>query len=258
MVTGGNESNSVLRSGPCRLRQTEPAYQTGPGCDVRPIYGIAMPGRPVSDDDTVDDDKPERDKKRRFTLKCFQLNKLTGYVFCNGEDRVPIPNDSRDLDKPDNYRSIFTAVDGDTMKVAWQIIVDGNLDNTDADYQGKYAFSTCYNSEGATNLAGMMANEQDWVVIFNLKRIEEAVKKGDFKEMNGVPVIDGRKGSAYTRYVPVSNNPHGLNTAPDGIHIVAAGKLSPTVTVGESFPAATMWMPSGAVFMPCGLLATGT
>ena len=77
----------------------------------------------------------------------------------------------------------------------------------------------------------MTASEQDWVVIFNIKRIEEAVKKGDFKEMNGVPVIDGRKGSRYTRYVPVSNNPHGINTAPDGIHIVAAGKLSPTVTV---------------------------
>src|SRR6476619_7322020 len=155
----------------------------------------------------------------------------TGYVFCNGEDRVPIPNDGRDLDKPAQYGSIFSAVDGDTMKVAWQVIVDGNLDNTDADYQGKYAFSTCYNAEEGVTLAEMTANEQDWVVIFNLKRIEEAVKKGDFKEMKGVPVIDGRKGSPYTRYVPVSNNPHGMNTAPDGIHIVAAGKLSPTVTV---------------------------
>ncbi|MBV1795931.1 TAT-dependent nitrous-oxide reductase [Siccirubricoccus sp. G192] len=155
----------------------------------------------------------------------------TGYVFCNGEDRVPIPNDGRDLDKPENYRSIFTAVDGDTMKVAWQIIVDGNLDNTDADYQGKYAFSTCYNSEGGVTLAEMMAAEQDWVVIFNLKRIEDAVKRGDFREIGGVPVLDGTKGSPLTRYVPVPNSPHGINTAPDGIHVVANGKLSPTATV---------------------------
>jgi nitrous-oxide reductase len=77
----------------------------------------------------------------------------------------------------------------------------------------------------------MMAKEQDWIVIFNLKRIEDAVKNGDFKEMGGVPVIDGRHGSSYTRYVPVANSPHGINTAPDGIHVVANGKLSPTVTV---------------------------
>ena len=144
----------------------------------------------------------------------------TGYVFCNGEDAVPLPNDGKILDDSKQYRSIFTAIDGDTMKVAWQVIVDGNLDNVDADYQGKYAFATCYNSEEGVTLAEMTANEQDWVTIFNIKRIEEAVKKGDFKELNGVPVIDGRKGSRYTRYVPVSNSPHGINTAPDGIHVV--------------------------------------
>ena len=158
----------------------------------------------------------------------------TGYVFCNGEDRVPIPNDGKILDDPKKYSALFTAVDGETMKVAWQIIVDGNLDNVDADYQGKYAWSTCYNSEEGVTLAEMMAKEQDWVVIFNLKRIEEGVKKGDFKEINGVPVFNGRHGSPYTRYVPVGNSPHGINTAPDGIHFVASGKLSPTVTVFDA------------------------
>jgi nitrous-oxide reductase len=155
----------------------------------------------------------------------------TGYVFCNGEDRVPLQNDGTTMNDKSTYRAIFTAVDGETMKVAWQVMVDGNLDNVDADYQGKYCFATCYNSEEGVNLAEMMGNEQDWIVIFNLKRIEDAVAKGDFEEINGVPVLDGRKGSPFTRYVPVPNSPHGINTAPDGIHVVANGKLSPTVTV---------------------------
>ena len=159
----------------------------------------------------------------------------TGYVFCNGEDSVPIPNDGTTAKDPKSYRCIFTAVDGETMKVAWQIIVDGNLDNVDADYQGKYAFSTCYNSEEGLTLGEMTAAEQDWIVIFNLKRIEEAVKAGRAEMIGGVPVLDGRKkdgkDSPYTRYVPVPNSPHGINTAPDGIHVVANGKLSPTCTV---------------------------
>ena len=155
----------------------------------------------------------------------------TGYVFANGEHRVPIPNDGRDLDDPSKYHAIFTAIDGDEMKVAWQVMVDGNLDNCDADYQGLYAFSTCYNSEGGVTLAEMTAAERDWAVIFDIKRIEEGVKKGDFKTIGGVPVLDGRKGSPYTRYVPISNSPHGCNTAPDGRHVVINGKLSPTASV---------------------------
>jgi nitrous-oxide reductase len=158
----------------------------------------------------------------------------TGYVFCNGEDRVPIPNDGKTLNDAKKYSAIFTAVDGETMNVAWQVKVDGNLDNVDADYQGKYAWATCYNSEEGVTLAEMMAKEQDWVVVFNLKRIEEAVKKGEVEMLGGVPVIDGRAGSKFTRYIPVPNSPHGINTAPDGIHFVANGKLSPTVTVFDA------------------------
>lgn len=155
----------------------------------------------------------------------------TGYVFANGEHRVPIPNDGSVLDDPSKYHAVFTAIDGDEMEVAWQVIVDGNLDNVDADYEGNYAFASSYNSEEGVTLGEMMSQDMDHCVIFDIKRIEAGIKAGDFKLINGAKVIDGRKGSKYTRYVPIPNSPHGVNTAPDKRHIVINGKLSPTVSV---------------------------
>ncbi|WP_333684405.1 TAT-dependent nitrous-oxide reductase [Pontibaca methylaminivorans] len=157
----------------------------------------------------------------------------TGYVIGNGEFETPIVNDGSVLDEPEKYVSFFTAVDGDEMKVAWQVIVSGNLDNTSTDYQGKYFFSTSYNAANGMNLAEMSEQEVNHVVVFNVKEIEKGVESGDVEVLNGVPVIDGRKGQnkKYTRYIPVPNSPHGCNTSPDGNYIIAAGKLSPTCTV---------------------------
>lgn len=157
----------------------------------------------------------------------------TKYVFCNAEFRIPHPNDGRDLTDPTKYRTMFNAIDAETMEVAWQVIVDGNLDNTDADYKGTYACSTCYNSEGGVDLAGTMRNERDWAVVFNIPRIEAAIAAGKFTTIGSskVPVLDGTHGSELTLYVPVPKSPHGMNTSPDGEYFVANGKLSPTVTV---------------------------
>jgi len=155
----------------------------------------------------------------------------TKYVICNGEFEVPVVNDGTDMDNPKAYRSMFNVIDAEKWEVAFQVIVSGNLDNTDADYDGKYFASTCYNSEMGTNLGEMITAERDHVVVFSLERCEAAIKAGKYKMMNGVKVLDGQKGSDLTRYIPVPKSPHGLNTSPNGKYFAANGKLSPTVSL---------------------------
>ncbi|HSH47210.1 MAG TPA: TAT-dependent nitrous-oxide reductase [Halomonas sp.] len=157
----------------------------------------------------------------------------TKYVFANAEFFIPHPNNGQDMEDPENHYTMFNALDAESMEVAWQVIVDGNLDNTDADYTGRFAASTCYNSEKGLTLADTMRAERDWVVVFDVHAIEKAVEAGDYETLGDseVPIVDGRKGSKLTRYIPVPKNPHGLNTTPDGKYFIANGKLSPTCTI---------------------------
>ncbi len=164
----------------------------------------------------------------------FPQRHRTGLVFCNAEFRTPQPNDGRDLDDPAAYGAMHTAIDGETMKVQWQVLIEGNLDLCATDYQGKYSFATCYNSEEAVTLEGMMAADRDWLYVFNLAAIQKAVAQGKTIRVGdgSVPVVDARgKNGPYVQRVPVPKSPHGVNVDPTGSYAVCSGKLSPTVTV---------------------------
>jgi nitrous-oxide reductase len=164
----------------------------------------------------------------------FPQRHKTGYVFCNSEFRNPMPNDGRDMDDPKKYGALHTAVDGETMEVKWQVLVEGDMDLCATDYEGNYSFATCYNSEQGVTLEQMMAADLDWLYVFHIANIEAAVAAGKtmFIGDSKVPVVDCRAGdNEYCMRIPVPKSPHGVNVSPDGKYAIVSGKLSPTGSV---------------------------
>lgn len=155
-------------------------------------------------------------------------------VYCNTEFATPIDNNGQTADDLDSYIALHTCVDAAEMTVKWQVAVNGNLDLCATDYEGNYSMGTCYNGERGMVLADMMANDRDWLVIFNIAEIEKAVAAGKTFTIGDskVPVVDGRtKGNPYTLYIPIPNSPHGVNIDPTGRYAICSGKLSPTCSV---------------------------
>ena len=169
---------------------------------------------------------------------CTVQSPDTGYVFGNGEFRVPLPNDGRDLESPENYASLFSAVNPETMQTEWQVEVDGNLDIVDTDKDGRWAIASAYNDEEGVTVSEMTHDDRDHVKAFDVPAIEQAVEAGEYEEINGVPVVDGTQDSALNesdnpivRYVPTPKSPHCVEVGPNGDYAFVAGKLSPTVTM---------------------------
>ena len=163
----------------------------------------------------------------------------TTRLFVGAEFATPLPNDGRDLEKPEKYASLVTCLDSESMEVRWQCQMDGNMDLLATSYDGKLVAWNQYNSENGVHFAQMMVAERDNVVFINVARVEQAIKDGKFKTVGDskVPIADGTKEAnkdpktAVSCYVPVPKNPHGVNATPDGKYFVCSGKLSPTCSV---------------------------
>jgi len=183
---------------------------------------------------TMETDKMVDIPNAQGTHGIFPQRHKTGLVLCNSEFRLPMPNDGRDLDDPTKYAALHTAIDGETMEVKWQVMVENNMDLCATDYQGLYSFATCYNSEGAVTLEGMMGSDQDYLYVFNIPNIEKAVKAGKTIRVGDspVPVVDARgENGEFVQRVPIPKSPHGVNIDPTGKYAICSGKLSPTCSV---------------------------
>lgn len=156
----------------------------------------------------------------------------TEWLVTNTEFQTPVLGK---YDSPPNeYYGMHTIIDVERMAVVCQIMVEENLDLAATDYQGKYSMATSYNPEQGVTVSEMLAADHDYLLVFNWERIREALRKGNYKTLNGVKVIDGRRGkSDIVLRIPVPKNPHGVNISPDGKYAVCSGKVSPTCTVVE-------------------------
>ena len=170
---------------------------------------------------------------------CAVQSPDTSYVYGVGEFRIPIPNDgTQDAEDPENYWSVFAALNPETMDVEWEVRVSGNLDNADSSKDGKWAFATGYNKEEGFEIEPMTRDDRDYLKAFDIEAIEAALEAGEAEEVNGVPVLDGRMDSnlnsgadPIVHYIPVPKSPHGCDVEPTGKYVTASGKLSPTVSI---------------------------
>ncbi|MCL4456304.1 MAG: TAT-dependent nitrous-oxide reductase [Nitrospirae bacterium] len=154
----------------------------------------------------------------------------TEWVVVNSEFQVPFPN--RPEAPPKEYYGAHTIIDAERMAVVCQVMIEENLDLAATEYQGKYSMATSYNTEQGVVISEMLAADHDYLIVFNWERIRDALKKGNYKTINGVKVIDGRRGkSDIVLRIPIPKNPHGVNISPDGKYAVCSGKVSPTCSV---------------------------
>ena len=154
-------------------------------------------------------------------------------------------------DYAEEYRGVstFVAVDPQTgfgdLEQSFQIeLPPYNQDLADAGKLASegWAFINSYNVEMATGgiwdgepplETGAIEYDFDFLHIINWHKAEGVVAEGKYEMVNGMRMIRLQTASdeGLLYFAPEPRNPHGVDVAPDGHHIVVSGKLDPNVTV---------------------------
>jgi nitrous-oxide reductase len=154
----------------------------------------------------------------------------TKYLIVNGEFLAE-PDPSKGVNVS-AYKAGMAFLDPVTLETKFEVLVPGNCDINDASKDGRWAFSTDYDTEKGFTVEDMIRNDEDAIAAIDIPAAEQALKNGEYVAMGGTKVIDPAKTKEKVLYlIPVPKNPHGCDVSPDGKYVVASGKLSPTATV---------------------------
>jgi nitrous-oxide reductase len=152
----------------------------------------------------------------------------TKYIVVNGEFEQPTDGM---VTNPAPYTSVVAFVEPNTMEVKFEVRVPGNIDIADTSKDGRYSFSTVYNLEQGKDMGAMLQFDRDAVAAIDIPLAEKNAASGKGHVRNGVPILEPSENPGVLTLIPVPKNPHGINVTPDGKYAIAAGKLSPTVTI---------------------------
>jgi len=150
------------------------------------------------------------------------------YVYVNGELEHDLEGGSTD---PSRYHSVIAFLDSGTLETKFEVMLTGNADIASSGKDGRYVFSTMYNSENAITSEGMIERDRDAVAAIDVPLAEKALADGKFSRIKNIPVIKPEDVPGVLTLIPVPKNPHGCNVTPDGKYVLASGKLSPTVSI---------------------------
>lgn len=155
----------------------------------------------------------------------------TKYLIVNGEFRAESdPSHGVDVSK---YKAGMAFLDPVTLQTKFEVLVPGNCDINDASKDGRWAFSTDYDTEKGLDIEEMIRNDEDAIAAIDIRAAERAIENREYEEIGGTKVIDPAlaKQERILYLIPVPKNPHGCDVSPDGKYVAASGKLSPTVTL---------------------------
>jgi nitrous-oxide reductase len=204
--------------------------ETGGACDGRYLFiddlANARLGRVRLD--TFETDRIARIPNLQGAHGIAVVPPDTRYIVVNGEFEQPTDGAA---DSPEPYTSVVAFVDPETMETKFEVRVPGNAVMADASRDGRFVFSTISNLEQGRDSISMMQFDRDAVAAIDVPAAEKAAISGKASVRNGVPVLELADSAGVLTLIPVPKNPQGINVTPDGRYAIAAGRLSPTVTV---------------------------